>query len=374
MIKMSNTKKKMSKLALVSAGVLCATTAITSPTYADGGIYISPTIYRTMLDSGRSFDNDYVGQIQIGTVLSDSFNIEGYLDYGKFSRESGAGKDMSQTGAGLDALYFFNRSPIAPYLLFGAGAVKSIGPKPAPASQTQSDSSTDMAFNFGAGILWQVMDNGTAIRTELRYRAVDDGLEGATFVGGERGGRTRWDGFAGVGVTIPLGGSSKPAPVAEAAPAYVPPPPVAAPEPDSDGDGVIDRLDRCPGTPAGAKVDATGCLIAQVLILKNVNFEFDSAKLTPESTVILDQAAAALNKTPGKKVQVAGHTDSVGSNVYNQKLSQARAKTVRDYLVAQGVDAARLSSAGFGEEKPVADNSTDEGRSKNRRVELDIKD
>lgn len=368
---MSNTKKKMSKLAFVGAGVLCAAVAITSPTYADGGIYISPTIYRAMLDSGRDFDNDYVGQIQIGTVLSDSLNLEGYLDYGKFSRESGTGKDLSQTGAGLDALYFFNRSPIAPYLLFGAGAVKSTGAK--SATPTRSDSSTDMAFNLGAGILWQIMDNGTAIRTELRYRAVDDGLKDESSVG-DRGGKTRWDGFAGVGVTIPLGGSSKPAPVAEAAPAYVPPPPVAAPEPDSDGDGVIDRLDRCPGTPAGAKVDATGCLIAQVLILKNVNFEFDSAKLTPESMAILDQAAAALNKTPGKKVQVAGHTDSVGSNAYNQKLSQARAKTVRDYLVAQGVEAARMSSAGFGEEKPVADNSTDEGRSKNRRVELDIKD
>ncbi|HND26942.1 MAG TPA: OmpA family protein [Pseudomonadales bacterium] len=369
---MSKTKNRTSKLAWVSAGAVCAATALaTLPSHAaDDRIYISPTIYRAMLDSGRSYDSDYAGQIQIGKALSDSINVEGYLDYGKFDRESSTGKDLKQTGLGLDALYFFNRSSIAPYLLVGAGAVKSSGAY--PAAPTVGQSSTDFAFNFGAGILWQVMDNGTAIRTELRTRSVDDGLEGETSPVGDRGSRTRWDTFAGIGLTIPLG--SKPAPAAEPVAEPTPPPPPPVVDTDSDGDGVVDRLDQCPGTPAGAKVDSTGCLVAQVLLLKDVNFEFNSAKLTSESKIILDQAAAALKKTPGKKVEVAGHTDAVGSNTYNMKLSQARAKSVRDYLIAQGVDAARLTSAGYGEEKPVADNGSDEGRAKNRRVELHIKD
>jgi len=137
---------------------------------------------------------------------------------------------------------------------------------------------------------------------------------------------------------------------------------------DSDGDGVVDRLDQCPGTPAGAKVDARGCEI--VITLKGVNFETDSAKLTADSTAILDEAAAVLKQRPGAVVEVQGHTDSRGKDAYNQRLSERRARAVQDYLVGAGVSASVLSAKGYGEVEPVASNDTDEGRAQNRRVDL----
>jgi len=127
-------------------------------------------------------------------------------------------------------------------------------------------------------------------------------------------------------------------------------------------------LDACPGTPAGAKVDARGCEI--VLTLKGVNFETNSATLTPGSSSILDQAAAVLKQRPNAKVEVQGHTDARGKDAYNLKLSDRRAAAVLKYLVGAGVNAGMLSSKGYGESSPVASNDTEEGRAQNRRVDL----
>jgi len=149
---------------------------------------------------------------------------------------------------------------------------------------------------------------------------------------------------------------------------------------DTDGDGVPDHLDRCPDTPRGTKVDANGCPVRvtepifkegkKSLVLEGVTFEYDSAKLTAESTAVLDKVAASLVEWSDVNVEVNGHTDSKGADAYNMKLSQARAEAVRDYLVSKGVASSRLAAKGFGETKPIADNKTDEGRAQNRRVEL----
>lgn len=139
---------------------------------------------------------------------------------------------------------------------------------------------------------------------------------------------------------------------------------------DSDGDGVVDSADKCPGTPAGTAVDNTGCELAEAYELKGVNFEFDSARLTADSTASLDDALKILMRHKDLEVEIAGHTDSTGADGYNQKLSERRAAAVRDYLVGHGVDAVRLTVKGYGEAQPVADNATKEGRAKNRRVEM----
>lgn len=107
-------------------------------------------------------------------------------------------------------------------------------------------------------------------------------------------------------------------------------------------------------------------------ILFGVNFEFNKSSLTPEAYPILDHAAEVLKDNTNLKVEIQGHTDNIGSDSYNQKLSEARAKTVRDYLVKNGVDASRLTTVGFGKTKPIADNSTDMGRAQNRRVEFKV--
>ena len=106
------------------------------------------------------------------------------------------------------------------------------------------------------------------------------------------------------------------------------------------------------------------------MTLNGVNFDFDSARLRPESIAILDKAVATLKEWGDVKVEVAGHTDSVGTDEYNLNLSQSRAETVRAYLIDKGIPADRLTAKGYGESMPEADNDTAEGRFKNRRVEL----
>jgi OOP family OmpA-OmpF porin len=141
---------------------------------------------------------------------------------------------------------------------------------------------------------------------------------------------------------------------------------------DSDGDGVVDALDQCPNTPRGDQVDAKGCTLASTLQLKGVNFDNDSAALRADARPILDEAVTTLKRYPQLRVEVAGHTDDRGSDAYNLDLSQRRAQAVLDYFVQMGIDAARLVPKGYGETAPVADNATDAGRAKNRRVELRI--
>ena len=148
--------------------------------------------------------------------------------------------------------------------------------------------------------------------------------------------------------------------------------------PDDDGDGVCDGLDKCPGTAAGVPVRPDGCpkeapLFTpekQSLVLQGVFFEFDSAVLKVESRETLDRVAQSLIDWGEVRVQVAGHTDSVGEDDYNQSLSERRARSVREYLVSKGVSANRLEALGFGEREPVADNRNKAGRLQNRRVEL----
>ena len=143
-------------------------------------------------------------------------------------------------------------------------------------------------------------------------------------------------------------------------------------DPDSDNDGVPNSEDQCPATPMGARVDFKGCEIKQVISLPNVNFELNSAKLTASSVATLDGAAETLNKFTDINAEVAGHTDSTGADAYNMSLSDKRAKSVKDYLIGKGVSAARLSSKGFGETQPIADNSNKQGRAMNRRVVLNV--
>ena len=141
---------------------------------------------------------------------------------------------------------------------------------------------------------------------------------------------------------------------------------------DSDRDGVVDRLDKCPGSRPGARVDPNGCEIQAVTVLKGVTFATNSATLTPASMAILDETAATLAKNPDVKAEVAGHTDNRGSAARNRVLSQQRAESVVRYLVSKGASASNLTARGYGPDQPVADNRTEQGRSTNRRVELRI--
>ncbi|HEY1266206.1 MAG TPA: OmpA family protein, partial [Candidatus Binatia bacterium] len=120
-----------------------------------------------------------------------------------------------------------------------------------------------------------------------------------------------------------------------------------------------------PPPPPAPKAERT-------IILDNVLFDFDKTAIKPDGAKILDRLIAFLKENPDKKVALEGHTDSVGTEQYNQRLSERRAASVKDYLTRRGVQSARISTRGFGETRPIADNKTAEGRAKNRRVEIKV--
>jgi OOP family OmpA-OmpF porin len=141
---------------------------------------------------------------------------------------------------------------------------------------------------------------------------------------------------------------------------------------DSDGDGVCDQDDQCLKTPRGIKTLANGCYIdgPRALPLDGVYFALNSARLSPSAKHILDAVLQVIQQSDAQRIEIGGHTDSLGDAYYNMQLSEARANAVRDYLLNQGLSAERLVANGYGETKPRADNNTEKGREKNRRVEL----
>ena len=151
--------------------------------------------------------------------------------------------------------------------------------------------------------------------------------------------------------------------------------------PDRDGDGIIDSEDACPDVPGPRTADpkTNGCPLVrieagQVKIREQIRFKFDSAEIV-DSQPIIDAVAKTLKEHPEiKHLRVEGHTDSVGTAVYNKDLSRRRAAAVKQALVRTGIDKQRLSSEGFGFDRPIDDNTTDEGRAANRRVEFHIEE
>ena len=192
-------------------------------------------------------------------------------------------------------------------------------------------------------------------------------------------GRDRFDGgFEGfiLGIGGTFGGTplrqieraSEPAPAPPVVAASPPPPPAPPPPPrDTDGDSVTDNLDKCPNTARGEKVDPVGCAYNVRL---DVLFDSNSATLQSASYAELDRIVEALNSTPTLSAIIEGHSDSSGSDAYNQSLSERRAKSVADHLIDRGINANRLQWKGYGESQPIADNTTAEGRAQNRRVVL----
>ncbi len=155
--------------------------------------------------------------------------------------------------------------------------------------------------------------------------------------------------------------------------------------PDRDGDRVPDFRDKCPDEPVDSRADperSDGCPAkvvlskAQIVILDKVYFDFNKSVIKPVSYTLLDDVAKIINANPQiKLIEVGGHTDDVGSDSFNLKLSQSRVDAVVAYLVKKGgVDPSRLVAVGYGETRPIAPNTTEAGRADNRRVEFNLKE
>jgi OOP family OmpA-OmpF porin len=154
---------------------------------------------------------------------------------------------------------------------------------------------------------------------------------------------------------------------------------------DADQDGVCDGLDQCPDTPPNAKVDQTGCPIVVsdketqlletgMIRLQNINFDTGRASILPESEPVLDEVGNILARWPELKIEIGGHTDSQGSAAKNAQLSKDRARAVLEYLTSKfpELDSSQFTTVGYGASKPIANNTTQLGRSKNRRVEFKV--
>jgi outer membrane protein OmpA-like peptidoglycan-associated protein len=149
------------------------------------------------------------------------------------------------------------------------------------------------------------------------------------------------------------------------------------PWPDADGDGVLDKDDACP--EVAGTVANQGCPEVTEEVQKQLNdyartilFDTGKSSIKAESTSVMVDIITILKEYPTAKFTVEGHTDSVGSNALNQKLSESRALSVKDFLVEKGIDSFRLSAVGYGEEKPIATNNTASGKAQNRRVEINL--
>ena len=352
-------------LAAAAAGgsVLAAGTG--APGDDTGAWYLSPMAQYGLLDKGRVSRDDFGYQIGIGKNFAPNWAGEINYSNGSF-KISNSGASQKLSGYSVDALYkFLPNSMFRPYLLAGGGMLDDAIGGGKRNHMFMAEAGAGLLTGLGS----QTGSTRVQLRTEAKYR-----LEFANR--GLYGPKDPSDLVFGVGLQFMFGAPTPPPPVAAAPPPPPPPPPASPPPPppaplDSDGDGVPDSIDQCPNTPKGDRVDSVGCTIKDEIKLKGVNFATDSANLTSESSTVLDCGVATLKKYPQMVIEVDGHTDSRGSKKHNLVLSQHRAESVMNYLQEHGVTNT-MTAKGFGEEKPIADNATADGRLENRRVSLHI--
>lgn len=139
---------------------------------------------------------------------------------------------------------------------------------------------------------------------------------------------------------------------------------------DTDKDGVVDSKDQCPDTPLGYKVNPFGCPISVTL---HINFPTNSSVIPTSNESDVVDLAKILQDNPAARVSIIGHTDDVGSDKFNQILSEKRSKAMGEKLVASGISSDRITTSGMGEKEPVTSNTTDEGRAENRRINIQIR-
>ncbi len=352
-------KTRKLAIALAAAGLVFGTNNVTAD--ADQPWHLTGQIGGMKLDSSRDTrDDDVWLSVGFGRFFGNKFSVD--LEYDEFEgtfrnyNNIAPGATFDQwklSNWGLMGRYHFGERKVRPYVAFGVGLQKH---------RNVAHEGDALTTSLGIGLQGSFHKHWSA-RAQLLYRIDNDGRSTVS--------SKYSDWIYSIGLNFDFGGKPPPPPPPPPEP---PPPPPPPPNPDLDGDGVLNERDKCPNTRPGAVVDLDGCEVEAVIELEGVNFDFDKATLKPETKVILNEAAALLSKHERVVVEVAGHTDSRGTEKYNQGLSERRANAVKDYLTGKGVKASRLTARGYGESRPVASNDTDEGRAENRRVELILLD
>ncbi len=332
--------------------------------------YVSGSAGIESFDDERGIDNDFLtGGIGLGKFFAERWSFDAQLESTN-PHKDGTQLNWSQYSASLVGRYHFKMedSNWWPYVALGAGVQRHEEEfRNVRGGRPLERKGNDFLAQVGAGL------QGDFGRTSLRLEATqrfdmddDSGFEDDYFA----------DTVVGVSVLVKLGGDrsfTSTRTNSTSTPAVPDAPVKTCADLDDDGDGVNNCNDKCPNSQAGQTVGPDGCPVPVTIDLRGVNFDFDKSTLRPDAVAILSEAVAILSKYPELRVEVAGHTDAVGTDGYNQGLSERRASAVYDYLTSNGIAASRLAGPnGFGEGRPIDTNDTDEGRARNRRTELNV--
>lgn len=333
--------------------------------------YISGAVGFNKQDNDRLTNDAPFGEIGFGRFLSPNWSLDFNLNYQNPEFDLNQNLRWSQWGGSVDARYHFIEEGRNwwPYIRMGLGLQRAEEefetPIPPNVSSPGERRDNALALNLGVGL--QADYGRVDLRTELGTRVT---LDDQSVTAPDED--YFMDLLASVGITVALG--PEPAAPVEPAPAQQ-----TCADLDDDGDGVNNCDDKCPGSQAGQTVGPDGCPVPVTIDLRGVNFDFDKSELRPDAVAILNEAIQVLQKYPELKVEVAGHTDAIGTDEYNQGLSERRAQAVYDYLTSNGVDASRLvGPTGYGESRPIAPNENPDGtdnpagRAENRRTELNV--
>ncbi|WP_019519398.1 OmpA family protein [Faucicola boevrei] len=329
--------------------------------------------------NGVALDSDLYTGAGIGIELTPTIALE--LEYGEKNTDAysnKASRDAYEFDAkqkmysanftvGTETFTGYTNSPFKPYVLIGGGvsdisieAQKKHGQASAGQEVTESK---DTIGNLGLGAYYRIND-ALSLRGEARAIHNFD--------------NNWWEGMALAGLNVVLGGHLAPA-AAIVEPTPVPTGPVVIDtvDGDDDQDGVLNSVDACPGTPLNVVVDATGCPAKQVIddqlrMELRVFFDNDKTIIKDQYKPEIQKVAEKMNEYPNATAAIEGHASKNtkrSSAKYNQRLSEARANAVKGVLVNQfGINPARISTVGYGFDRPIADNATKEGQAMNRRV------
>ena len=340
--------KKIVSLAVAATLSLTAFAASAEDMFRDAW-YVVPSV--NYMHADRDLDaksSGYGASIKLGKELSPSWDLQGGLGYNT-SRADGGRLDADTTipggsgrykqyTLGLDALYMFSRSNFRPFLLAGVGAARNNVDYTIPGVPTNG-SKTSWLGNLGLGAQYLFNDN-FGLQADLREQWSTAKLDAPSIPFSQN--ETVANTLLNIGGIFRFGA---PAPVAAAAAPEPAPMPIAEPAPAPAPE---------PAPAPAPAPEACKPTMDTITIGAEKLFAFDKANLSKDGKAALDEAAAKIKANPEvKAVIVTGHTDRIGSDKYNQKLSERRAKQVADYLVVQGVDSGIIQSLGKGESEPV---------------------
>ena len=360
-------KKNLINLAVAATLGLAAFAASAEDMYR-GAWYAVPGVTYMNTDSDLKANNGPGVFLKLGKELSESWDIQGGLGYNTATEDTGiagASGRYKQTTLGLDALYMFSRSNFRPFLLAGLGVARNKVDYSYP-KVAGDDSKTSWLGNVGLGAQYLINDS-FGLQADLREQWSRAPL-GRTALTAANDSNTIANTLLNIGGIFRFGAPTPMPVVAAAEPA-----PAAVVEPTPAPAAVVEPEPAPAPAPEACKPN-----VETITVGAEKLFGFDKATLKAEGKAALDEAAAKIKANPEiKAVIVTGHTDRIGSEAYNQKLSEKRAKQVANYLVAQGVDSAIITAVGKGESEPVVQCTGKKATKKlisclqpNRRVEI----